>query len=202
MRYNMKANAILTIILTISFLIFLGSYSLKAQGIFVQHPVDNSFNGACSVSSYDIDGDGNLDVLGAANDANQIAWWKKDNDSTYTFSKSVIDANATGIIYVDAADIDDDNDLDVLGASWQGNEVSLYLNYGGNPITWDKYVIDSNMTQAHEIHGAYIDSDSLIDIIVASGGDNSIVWYQNTGGGPWGWLKNIVDDQFAGARSI
>ncbi|MEJ2494681.1 MAG: FG-GAP-like repeat-containing protein [Ignavibacteriaceae bacterium] len=172
------------------------------QGLFTQHAIDNSFNGACSVCSYDLDGDGNLDILAAGNSGHQIAWWKAQADTPLTFSKYIIDQTATGIIFVDAADIDDDNNLDILGASWQGNEVDVWLNYGGNPITWDKYTIDSTITQVHEVHGAYIDSDSLIDIIVASGGDNSIVWYQNTGGGPWGWLKNVVDDQFAGARSV
>ena len=191
-----------------SFLVFLCAIFImvykntSAQGLFIQHTIDNAFTGACSVCSYDLDGDGNLDVLAAGNSGNQIAWWQTEYDTSLTFTKFVIDAAATGIIYVDAADIDDDNDLDVLGASWQGNEVLLYLNYGGNPITWDKYTIDSTITQVHEVHGAYVDSDSLIDIIVASGGDNSIVWYQNTGGGPWGWLKNVVDDQFAGARSV
>jgi hypothetical protein len=174
----------------------------SAQGLFIQHTIDNSFSGACSVCSYDLDGDGNLDILAAGNSGHQIAWWKAQADTPLTFSKYIIDQTATGIIFVDAADIDDDNDLDILGASWQGNEVDVWLNYGGNPITWDKYTIDSTITQVHEVHGAYVDSDSLIDIIVASGGDNSIVWYQNTGGGPWGWLKNVVDDQFAGARSV
>ena len=174
----------------------------SAQSLFTQHTIDNSFNGACSICSYDLDGDGNLDILAAGNSGHQIAWWKAQADTPLTFSKYIIDQTATGIIFVDAADIDDDNNLDILGASWQGNEVDVWLNYGGNPITWDKYTIDSTITQVHEVHGAYIDSDSLIDIIVASGGDNSIVWYQNTGGGPWGWLKNVVDDQFTGARSV
>jgi len=176
--------------------------TLMAQDLFIEHTVDNSFNGACSVCSYDLDGDGNLDVLAAANTANQIAWWKSENDTEITFTKNVVDANAIGIIYVDATDIDADNDLDILGASWQGNEVAIWFNDGEDPISWEKIVVDANITRAHEVHGAYVDADTLIDIIAASGGDHQIIWYRNTGSDPIVWEKNIVDNQFTGARSV
>ena len=190
-----------TVLITVTIILLMYG-SLIAQGMFIQHPIDNSFNGACSVSAYDLDGDGDLDVLAAGNSGNQIAWWRAERDTAITFSKFVIEAAATGIIYVDAVDIDGDNDLDVLGASWQGNEVALWKNLGGDPISWEKVLIDDNITQAHEVHGAYVDVDTLIDIIVASGGDHRIQWYRNTGGNPIVWEKKIVDNQFNGARSV
>ena len=198
----MKSDSRIKIILRIVVFIIITCYYLPAQGLFIQHSVDNSFSGACSVCSYDLDGDGDLDILAAGNSGNQIAWWKKENNSGITFSKFIIDANATGIIYVDAADIDRDNDLDVLGASWQGNEVAIWKNLGGDTLNWEKVVVDNNITQAHEVHGAYVDADTLLDIVAASGGDNQIIWYRNTGGDPIVWEKNIVDTQFTGARSV
>ena len=83
-----------------------------------------------------------------------------------------------------------------------GNEVAIWKNGGGDPISWEKIIIDSNVIQAHEIHAAYIDADSLLDVIVALGGDNEIVWYRNSGGNPINWEKNSVDNQFDGARSV
>lgn len=198
----MKINTNHRIVLLIVAIVLAVGYSAMAQGLFIQHAIDNSFNGACSVCSYDLDGDGNLDILAAGNSGNQIAWWRTENDTVITFSKFVIDANATGIIYVDAADVDGDNDLDVLGASWQGNEVAIWKNGGGDPIIWEKVVVDDNITRAHEVHAGYIDADSLLDIIVASGGDHQVVWYCNAGGSPITWEKNVVDNQFTGARSV
>lgn len=142
----MKINTNHRIVLLIVAIVLAVGYSAMAQGLFIQHAIDNSFNGACSVCSYDLDGDGNLDILAAGNSGNQIAWWRTENDTVITFSKFVIDANATGIIYVDAADVDGDNDLDVLGASWQGNEVAIWKNGGGDPIIWEKVVVDDNIT--------------------------------------------------------
>lgn len=198
----MKLNRIsLTLLITFFFLV-INCYHLKAQELFIEHTIDNNFNGVCSVCSYDLDGDGILDVLAAANDINQIAWWKTAKDTAITFTRYVVETNATGIIYVDAADIDADNDLDILGASWQGDEVAIWLNNGGNPLSWEKVVVDDTVDRVHEVHGTFVDADTLIDIIAASGGDHQIIWYRNTGGEPIVWEKNIIDNQFTGARSV
>ncbi|MGD8306109.1 MAG: T9SS type A sorting domain-containing protein [Ignavibacteria bacterium] len=178
------------------------NYCVSAQSLFIQNEIDNNFNGACSVCSYDLDGDGDLDVLAAGNSGNQIAWWESEYNNGINFTKYVIDANATGIIFVDGADVDSDNDIDILCASWQGNEVAIWKNVGGEPVNWEKEIIDANVTQAHEVHSAYVDADTLLDIIAASGGDNEIIWYRNTGGSSIVWEKNVVDNQFTGARSV
>jgi hypothetical protein len=51
-----------------------------------RHDVDSSFENAISVYSEDIDGDGRMDVLGAAVAGNEIAWWRID---AYPFSGSL-----------------------------------------------------------------------------------------------------------------
>ena len=185
-------------------MVFIGlfCYSSLAQDLFIQHTIDNNFLGACSVCSYDIDSDGDLDILAAGNSGNQIAWWKAEMDTSLLFSKFVVDQGATGIIFVDAADVDNDNHIDILGASWQGNEIAVWKNLGGDPIVWEKTFVDDNIVQAHEVRPAYVDSDSLIDLIATSGGNHQIVWYRNGGGNPIIWEKNIVDNQFTGARSV
>ena len=42
-----------------------------AQELFLRHNVDLNFRGACSICSYDLDGDGDLDILGAGH----ITYW-------------------------------------------------------------------------------------------------------------------------------
>jgi hypothetical protein len=177
-------------------------YFLTAQSLFIQHTIDNNFIGACSVCSYDMDGDGELDILSSGNSGNHIAWWKIEKESALTFTKFVVTTTAPGIIFVDAADIDGDNDMDILGASWQGNKIAIWKNLGGIPILWEQVVVDNNIVQAHEVHAAYVDADSLLDLIAASGGSHQIIWYRNNGETPIIWEKNVVDNQFTGARSV
>ena len=47
---------------------------LLSQGI-LEYTVEVDFNCASSVYSEDINGDGNMDILGAAQDADDITWW-------------------------------------------------------------------------------------------------------------------------------
>ncbi len=75
----------------IAFVILITAYPLIAQNLFIQHSIDNSFIGACSVCSYDLEGDGDLDILAAGSSGNYIAWWRAENDSFLRFTKFTID---------------------------------------------------------------------------------------------------------------
>ena len=46
--------------------------------IFVKHTITNDFDGARSVFATDVDGDGDVDVLGAASTADNITWWEQE----------------------------------------------------------------------------------------------------------------------------
>ena len=86
----------------------------------LEHNIQKKFNGACFVYAIDMDGDKDIDVLGAASNAHEITWW--ENDGSQHFTQHNICNDFMGVRSVHAADIDDDGDLDVLGAA--------YYNYG------------------------------------------------------------------------
>jgi hypothetical protein len=50
--------------------------SYEILDVPVLHTIDGNFDLACSVYAVDVDGDGDIDVLGAAADADDITWWK------------------------------------------------------------------------------------------------------------------------------
>jgi len=178
------------------------TFSAKAQGQFIQHNIDLNFRGACSVGAYDLDGDGDLDILGAGNTGKHISWWRSEGGYPIGFTEFEIDTDIYGIIYAAASDIDNDNDLDVMGASWNRDWIIVWQNKGGNPITWEKDTLDSNIAGAHEVHAVDINKDGLLDIIAAGGEDNTIVWYQNNGNSVNTWNKHTVDAQFTGSRAV
>jgi hypothetical protein len=97
-----------------------------------EHTIEtNSFQLAHSVYAADVDGDGDMDVLGAANSVDDIAWWENDGTpATGNWSENTIDGSFDGAYSVYAADIDGDGDMDVLGAA-QGTP----YDYDGK-ITW------------------------------------------------------------------
>ena len=46
--------------------------------VWAEHAVDAVYDGASSVHAADVDGDGDMDVLGAAYNADEITWWESD----------------------------------------------------------------------------------------------------------------------------
>ncbi|MDP6584510.1 MAG: hypothetical protein QF535_07620, partial [Anaerolineales bacterium] len=61
---------------------------------FTEHTVDGSFNGAADIYASDLDGDGDMDILGAASLADDITWWA--NDGSENFTKVDIDSSFDG----------------------------------------------------------------------------------------------------------
>ncbi|NQU06275.1 MAG: VCBS repeat-containing protein [Calditrichaeota bacterium] len=86
-----------------------------AQIEFTEHTIAGDFNGARSVYATDLDGDGDMDVLGAAYDAHDITWW--ENDGEQEFTEHTIADNYEWAVSVYAADVDGDDDIDVLGTA-------------------------------------------------------------------------------------
>ena len=190
-----------TVILLL-FFIFVPCLILNAQETFIKRQVDLNFQGACSVFAADINNDGHEDILSTASGSNQVAWWENDGSIPPQLTRHIIDDVFLTAIYVYADDINGDSTIDVLGAAWNGNMIALWLNDGGNRVTWTKQVVDSTFTQAHEVKTANIDGTGGIDIIAASAGNNEIAWWQNNGGTPIVWTKYTVSNAVFGARSV
>ena len=74
-----------------------------------------------------MDGDGDVDILGAATTDDDISWWENDgtpNNSDWT--EHSIDASFDDAQHVSAADVDSDGDLDILGVARTGDEITWW----------------------------------------------------------------------------
>ncbi|UCE18245.1 MAG: VCBS repeat-containing protein [Gemmatimonadota bacterium] len=174
----------------------------SSQILFFEHTIDDQFGGPGGVYACDLDGDGAIDVLGAAIDDNEIAWWRNEADGSNTWTKQTIDDQFDGAIFVYATDVDGDLDTDVLGAAWEIDEIAWWRNDGGDPIVWTKQVIDGDFGAAHEVYACDLDGDSDTDVLGAAAFGDEIAWWRNDGGSPIVWTKQAISGQFPGARSV
>lgn len=89
--------------------------------------------GGRSISSADLDGDGDIDLFLATSGIDQIAWFENDGDGGFT--EHVISTNADGAKSIAGADVDGDGDIDLLSASEHDDKIAWYENNGSGDFT-------------------------------------------------------------------
>ncbi len=139
--------------------------------------VSTNTDGAVSVFTSDVDGDGDLDVISASFTDNKVSW--HENDGTQTFTERIVSTNANEAQSIFAADVDGDGDLDLMSASSLDDKIAWYENDGSQNFT--ERVVSTSADRAFSVFAADIDGDGDLDLMSASVGDDKIAWYENDG---------------------
>lgn len=176
--------------------------------------ITTSANGAISVNTADIDGDGDQDVLSASNNDDTIAWYRNGDDSGggdgSSWSQINITTSAVGANSVHAADIDGDGDQDVVYGSFEDNTVAWHRNGdgsgGGDGTSWPSKEITTSADGANRVLAVDVDDDGDKDVLSASTQDNTIAWFQNGDGSGGGngssWTRTDITTSADEARSL
>ena len=129
-----------------------------ADDDWTEHTIDNGFSSAYSVYAADVDGDGDMDVLGASKALDDISWWENDGTpATGTWTEHPIDAEFDGAWSVNAADVDGDGDMDVLGAAYYHDDITWWENDGSQ--SWTEHTIDPDFNGAFSVYAVDVDGD-------------------------------------------
>jgi len=168
----------------------------------VEHSVDASFTRARSVYAADVDGDGDMDVLGASSTLDDIIWWENTDGTGTAFAKHTVDGDFDGAWSVYAADVDGDGDIDVLGAGVYGDAISWWENMGGTGTAWTEHIVDEYFEGALSVSAADVDGDGDMDVLGAAVSANNITWWENIDGTGTAFVKHTVDGYFEGASSV
>ena len=127
----------------------------------------------------DLDGDGDLDVLSTTNADDTVAWHENLDGQGNFGLQQVITNQANFAFNVFAADLDNDNDVDVLSASAIDNTIAWYENLDGQGNFSALKVIDDTVTNCRAVYAADIDGDGDQDVMAASLTDGDLYWYEN-----------------------
>lgn len=134
-----------------------------------------------SVSSTDIDSDGDLDVIIGFSGTSGIAWLENPGTSARWPYHSV--GNMTGITSVDCGDIDLDGDADILFCSALKDTLGWMNNLDGIGGNWACEVISSS-NYPYQASITDIDSDGVPDAAVCYRIEGKICWFK----------RNITDN--------
>ncbi|MFC1954364.1 FG-GAP repeat domain-containing protein [Chloroflexota bacterium] len=169
---------------------------------FTSRIIDTGFSGNADLYVTDINNDGNLDVLGADDIDNDVYWYENDGSpSDGGWTKHVIKDDFDDAFKVFAVDLDNDNDMDVLGVNRDGDTIAWFENDGSEVFTYR--AIDTSFAGALDVHAADIDDDGYIDIVGVANIDDDVTWWENDGSpSDGGWTEHVIKGNVDGARGV
>jgi hypothetical protein len=160
---------------------------------WTEQTIGAGFYGAKSVRVVDFNDDGDNDVVGACLYGNAVKWWRNDGGGPIQWTEFSIDNHFNGAHRVQAIDIDDDQDPDVLAVAYLDGEVAWYSNDGGDPLTWTKQTIGTGLAGACIAQAADLDDDGDLDVAASAQVSDEVCWWRNDSGTPIVWTKFYID---------
>lgn len=170
--------------------------------VFVERIVSTNADGALDVFAIDLDGDTDVDVLSASVSDDMIAWYENDGGTPPFFQRRIISTNADWANTVSAADLDGDLDPDVLSASHDDDKVAWYESSGGSPPSFEERIITTDADGAIDLFTADLDGDLDVDVLSASGLDDTVAWYENLGGSRPDFREHLISTAADFALSV
>jgi hypothetical protein len=154
---------------------------------WTRQSVAQEFRGARSLTPADLDLDGDVDLIGAALDDDEISWWRNDGGSPILWSRIVLSDEVSGAHHADAWDLDLDGDLDVLAAGYADPRLELFRNDGGDPPAWSREHVGGLFRGALVVGVGDLDGDGDRDVVATSDTRDRVTWWRNDGSAPESW---------------
>lgn len=145
------------------------------------HLITSSYyNNIDIVFSADLDGDNDLDVIITKRIDDKIVWFENLDGLGNFGSEKFIAANLNTPRGIYSTDLDNDEDLDVISVSYNGNRISWFENLNGLGSFGPENIILENAGGPHTPTAGDLDNDGDIDIVVSLNSANEIRWFKNS----------------------
>lgn len=99
------------------------------------HTIHTSGGGARLVSTADFDGDNDMDITGYSQTDQKLWYLENDGSQNFTSSEITQGTPAIAILGLEAVDIDNDLDFDIVTSTIGGNNIQIFKNNGAANFT-------------------------------------------------------------------
>jgi hypothetical protein len=166
---------------------------------WTEHPVV-SISNSREIYPLDLDQDGDQDILAATESDQQVAWWENLDGSGDAWDDHTICDDISQATSVHAADIDGDDDLDVVAVGlWDAARISWFENLDGFGHSWTEHVLQSQFYGGAAVRASDIDGDGDFDILGAAGnrtppppGLYTLYLWENVDGSGENWIRHSL----------
>ncbi|HKQ60358.1 MAG TPA: VCBS repeat-containing protein [Candidatus Polarisedimenticolaceae bacterium] len=166
----------------------------------------SGITGAWGAHVADVDGDGDLDGIGGNRvdgfDHRGVEWYENNGAVPPSFTIRAVSTGFVDAASVHAADVDGDGDTDILADDVFRDSIYYYRNSGDHPPSWTQVTISDAVDEPWSVFPADLDHDGDVDVLSASGQDNTIAWHENDGRNPPGWSRHVISNQVNLATAV
>ncbi|MHC5002256.1 MAG: FG-GAP-like repeat-containing protein [Planctomycetota bacterium] len=169
---------------------------------FAERTIATDADAAFDVFAADLDGDERLDVIAASRNDDRVTWYRNDGATPPGFEPHVISDDVDAAVSVWAADLDGDEDVDVLATAFDADRVWWFENAGGSPPAFAPRIVSDAAPEATDVSAADVDGDGAVDVLAATRADDSIVWYRSDGESPPSFGRQVISTGTLGPRAV
>jgi len=172
-------------------------FSLPTTPIKTTIATGTDADGLKSIYTVDLDGDGDMDILGASDPGDKLMWY--ENDGSQSFTANVVASGTTvdALHSVFSIDLDNDGDMDIVtvGKTFS-TKINYYLNNGSEVFTKFDYKNEIIGSTTKTVYVADMDNDNDKDIVYISNSGNGYVAIAKNDGS-LSFSTNTVDNSMA-----
>lgn len=175
-------------------------------GAWTEHAVSGDlFDEARAVDVFDLDEDGDLDILVAGIDSGTgyVSWFRNMDGAGTSWVMLNVTSGFAGAHDVEVADINGDGLPDVVATAYDADVVRWFENDGDitGPGTWPGHDIVTGFDGALCVAAGDTDTDGDIDVVAGAWHADDVVVFRNSGDGT-AWYPTVLADDLDGPYSV
>ena len=152
---------------------------------FLESLISDTIDGANRVHAADLDGDGDVDVLSAAELGGVVTWHENLGGVPVLFAPRPIAGDRVRSLAT--ADLDHDGDLDIVAGLAGGHAAVWYESDGASPPSYSRHLVQIAAAEnagdaGNEVTLVDLDGDGDADLLAVDLDAGRLVWLENRGG--------------------
>jgi len=159
-------------------------------------------NGPREVTSGDVDEDGDIDILVAANGEGAVVWFENQDGAGLVWSPNLISVDFPGAAAVRVGDVNLDGTQDIVASGDSGGTVAWWSNELGDGSLWTETTIDDSFGGANSILIGDIDRDGDVDVMSTASTGDEIAWWENADFLGTSWIKQSIETGVSGPNDV
>ena len=124
-----------------------------------KHVIGTDFQGVLDLEIVDFDKDNDIDIIAASLSTDKIIWYESPNWTAHTIFENLESENLENLTLIKTADIDLDNDIDVIVPTSSNGLIWL------EAPSWNIHSIDNQIPNFNQLDVGDIDNDGDIDVV-------------------------------------